>query len=88
MKVAKLFSNGGRQAVRLPAEFRFSGDEVFIRRDPVSGDVVLSEKPERRSWEEFFALRDSIHIPSEFLDQRPGNEPLALRDPFKTEDTQ
>jgi antitoxin VapB len=27
-KTAKLFTNGGSQAVRLPAEFRFEGDEV------------------------------------------------------------
>src|SRR5438105_5393638 len=39
-KVAKLFTNGGSQAVRLPAEFRFDGDEVFIRRDAVTGDVI------------------------------------------------
>ena len=30
MKTAKLFSTGGSQAVRLPKEYRFEGDEVFI----------------------------------------------------------
>jgi len=29
----KLFWNGRGQAVRLPAEFRFEGEEVEIRRD-------------------------------------------------------
>jgi antitoxin VapB len=29
---AKLFRNGRSQAVRLPKEFRFEGDEVRIRR--------------------------------------------------------
>jgi antitoxin VapB len=43
MPKAKLFMTGGSQAVRLPAEFRFEGDEVDIRRDPVTGDVVLSK---------------------------------------------
>ena len=33
MTKAKLFMTGGSQAVRLPAEFRFEGDEVDIRRD-------------------------------------------------------
>ena len=33
-QTAKLFMNGRSQAVRLPAEFRFEGDEVEIRRDP------------------------------------------------------
>ena len=29
---AKLFRNGASQAVRLPKEFRFDGDEVCIKR--------------------------------------------------------
>ena len=33
MTRAKLFTIGGSQAVRLPAEFRFEGDEVEIQRD-------------------------------------------------------
>ncbi|MEO7026662.1 MAG: AbrB/MazE/SpoVT family DNA-binding domain-containing protein, partial [Caulobacteraceae bacterium] len=56
-KVAKLFANGRSQAVRLPREFRFEGSEVFIRKDPTSGDVVLSQKPS--GWEEFFVLARS-----------------------------
>ena len=32
MKFAKLFKNGQSQAVRLPKEFRFEGDEVVIVR--------------------------------------------------------
>jgi len=55
-KTAKLFRNGRSQAVRLPAEFRFEGQEVFIRRDEKTGDVILSKRPE--SWEEFFRFRD------------------------------
>jgi antitoxin VapB len=58
---AKLFMNGRSQAVRLPAEFRFEGTEVDIRRDPETGDVILSEK--RRgtgSLDEFFRLRALI----------------------------
>lgn len=42
--------------MRLPAEFRFEGKEVFIRRDEKTGDVILSRRPE--SWDEFFHLRD------------------------------
>ncbi|WP_163267502.1 antitoxin [Chelativorans alearense] len=60
-QTAKLFMNGRSQAVRLPAEFRFEGDEVEIRRDPTTGDVVLSPKPERaRSWDRFLKLRNQI----------------------------
>jgi len=31
MKTAKIFKNGRSQAVRLPKEFRFDCDEVFIQ---------------------------------------------------------
>lgn len=37
---AKLFRNGNSQAVRLPRQFRFQGDEVRIRRE---GDAVILE---------------------------------------------
>jgi antitoxin VapB len=47
-----LFKYGRSQAVRLPAAFRFDGDEVFIRRDPTTGDVILSAKP--RSFDRLF----------------------------------
>jgi len=57
-KTAKLFTNGRSQAVRLPREFRFDGKEVFIRKDEMSGDVILSRKP--GDWQEFFDLIDSI----------------------------
>jgi antitoxin VapB len=42
--IAKLFKNGRSQAVRLPAEFRFEGTEVYIRRDAATGEVILSDK--------------------------------------------
>lgn len=38
METAKLFMNGRSQAVRLPKEFRFAGDEVYIRK---LGDSVI-----------------------------------------------
>ena len=38
MKTAKLFANGKSQAVRLPKEYRFSGDEVGIMK---VGEVVV-----------------------------------------------
>ncbi len=50
MKTARLFSNGRSQAVRLPKEFRFEGDEVYIKR--VGNAVVLL--PSRDSWRGLF----------------------------------
>ena len=81
-RVAKLFNNGGSQAVRLPAEFRFEGDEVFVRRDAITGDVILSRKSDAGTWQRFFELRDAADEPSDFLDDRPDNAPLVMRDVF------
>jgi antitoxin VapB len=36
-RIAKLFRNGASQAVRLPAEFRFDGDEVFAADERGAG---------------------------------------------------
>lgn len=83
-KTAKLFVNGGSQAVRLPAEFRFDGsDEVYIRRDAVTGDVILSARRARNAWHDFFALRDQAEVPADFMNDRPLNEPLTPRDGFE-----
>ena len=49
METAKLFVNGQSQAVRLPKEYRFSGNEVFIRK--VGNTVMLF--PKESAWETF-----------------------------------
>jgi antitoxin VapB len=73
LKVAKIFRNGRSQAVRLPSEFRFEGTEVFIRRDPVTGDVILSRRPE--SWDGFFELRRQGKARPDFLASRQDEVP-------------
>ncbi|MBV9676938.1 MAG: AbrB/MazE/SpoVT family DNA-binding domain-containing protein [Acidobacteriaceae bacterium] len=56
---AKVFTNGRSQAIRIPKEFRFSVSEVFIRRDPSTGDVILSTENTEPSWDQFFqALKE------------------------------
>lgn len=57
----------------LPAEFRFEGKEVFIRKDEKTGDVILSCRPD--SWDEFFRLRDKAIK----ADKRAFDEFLADR---------
>ena len=51
MKSAKLFPNGQSQAVRLPKEFRFEGDHVYVQR--VGNGVVLL--PAQAPWHTLFA---------------------------------
>ncbi len=49
MMTAKLFENGRSQAVRLPKECRFSGDEVAVNK---VGDIVIL-MPKENKWEGF-----------------------------------
>jgi antitoxin VapB len=65
--------NGRSQAVRLPAAFRFSCKEVFIRKDEVTGDVILSRRPD--SWDSFFKLADASAVPQDFMDHRDMEMP-------------
>jgi antitoxin VapB len=78
-RTAKLFRKGKSLAVRLPAEFRFEGTEVSIRRDPATGDVILSPRPE--SWKPFFHLADQADLPGDFLFDR-GDAPSQKRGHF------
>jgi antitoxin VapB len=79
-QVAKLFTNGRSQAVRLPAAYRFDTKEVFIRQDPDTGDVILSRKP--ATWDDFFAALEGAHVPTDFLDENERSQGIQDRDPF------
>lgn len=77
LQTAKIFTTGRSQAVRLPLEFRFDVPQVFIRRDPASGDVVLSRRP--TDWQ---GLLDAVaqNKNDDFLIERRPDQPR--RDPF------
>lgn len=79
---AKLFKNGASQAVRLPAEFRFKGNEVYATRDEATGDVLLSTRPGTKTWNEFFAAMQLIDVPDDFMADRPMNTPPVERGAF------
>ena len=49
MQTAKLFMNGRSQAVRLPKEFQFLGEDVIIQKH---GDAVIL-LPHDKAWEIF-----------------------------------
>ncbi len=67
MRTAKLFRNGQSQAVRLPKEFRFDGEEVFIKK---VGNVVMLI-PVARSWDSLLNSLDKFS--PDFMDER--NQP-------------
>lgn len=75
---AKLFKNGNSQAIRLPKQFRFEGDEVLIHRE--GKKLVVEPKKQKKSkWTSFFA-NDTI-VPDDFLAER-RNTPPQKRDLF------
>jgi antitoxin VapB len=86
-RTAKLFKNGASQAVRLPAEFRFEGEEVYISRDEKTQNVILSTRPGAGVWDEFFEFVRGIDIPKDWMKDRPMNRISKDRKPlFREED--
>ncbi len=79
-QLAKLFTNGRSQAVRLPAAYRFDAKQVFIRQDPETGDVILSRKPP--TWDDFFNVLEEAEVPEDFLNDKERNQEKTSRDPF------
>lgn len=83
---ARVFMSGRSQHVTIPYEYRFRSAEVSIRRDPRSGDIILSEGP--GTWGEIFAALDAAHVPDDFLsdkerDRRPPTRRAALDELFE-----
>jgi len=77
LEKAKVFMSGRSQAVRIPAQFRFPGKEVYIRRDERNGDLILSQSP--MSLAEIFAALDRLGVPDDFMnpedrDREPPQE--------------
>jgi antitoxin VapB len=67
--IAKVFTSGRSQAVRIPKPYRFNCSEVFIERE---GDrIVLTPRP--RSWKEYFAT--APRLPSDYPDSLPDEPP-------------
>jgi len=80
IKKAKLFKNGSSQAVRLPKEFRFDGDEVYVKR--VGNGVLLlpGDDPWQIMWDSLSKFSDDIF--SEGREQPPHQARPELDDLF------
>lgn len=79
MSVAKLFTHGGSQAVRLPKEFRFEGKEVHVRR--VGEDVVLSPRPPA-TWEALAAALQAFEPGTRLQRDQPAPQTRAAIAPL------
>ncbi len=69
VQIAKIFMNGRSQAVRLPKEYRFNTDEVYITKQ---GDSVIITAKEP-TWDEFFDSKSVFG--NEFLQERFDEQP-------------
>ena len=67
MQTAKLFTNGRSQAVRLPKDLRFSGNDIFIKK--IGKMVVLIPKDD--PWSSLINSLDQFT--DDFMDNR--NQP-------------
>jgi antitoxin VapB len=74
MKTAKLFRNGQSQAVRLPKEFRFEGEQVFIQRAGNAVVLLPIDAP-------FQTLFDSLSLFTEDFSELPAHEAVSLNAP-------
>ena len=63
-QTAKIFMNGRSQAVRLPKEYRFDTDEVYISKQ--GQNVVISAK--KPTWDKFFDSKSTFD--DDFLNDR------------------
>lgn len=74
MDTAKIFTNGGSQAVRLPKSCRFVDDEVFVNH--IGNVVILSPKNER--WQSMLTSLDLFT--DDFLSESIPDLPLTERE--------
>ena len=79
---ARVFMNGRSQHVTIPAEFRFSTNEVYVQRDPQTGVVSLSESRCALRWPMFLECWMRPVRPTSFLSatSRSSGKSLALMD--------
>ena len=68
-RTAKIFMNGRSQAIRLPKEYRFDTDEVYITKQ--GDNIILSAK--EPSWDEFFDSKSAFD--DDFLRERFDEKP-------------
>lgn len=76
METARLFRNGRSQAVRLPREFRFEGERVYVKR--VGNAVVLL--PYEDSWRGLFESLERFS--GDFMQEREQPAEQERESPF------
>ncbi len=74
IQTTKVFMNGRSQAVRIPAEFRFEEDEVFVNK--IGSTLMLTPKSMLKG----SLKRGAALIPEDFMEGGLPEEILAKRE--------
>jgi antitoxin VapB len=72
----KVFQNGGSQALRIPAVWRFDQNEVYARVDDETGDLILSRTNPEPLSRFFAALAETGPIADDGLELRDSDYPV------------
>ena len=78
--IAKAFTTGNSQAIRLPRAYRVEAREMWITKNERTGEITLRPKPEPDALEVFMAELRALPATEEFLlprDDAPRADPLA-----------
>ncbi len=77
LPIAKVFTTGNSQAVRLPKAFRVDTREMWITKNEVTGEIVLRPKDDdqrRRNLEALFKMIEQDPFTEDFIPERPITE--------------
>ena len=87
LPIAKVFTNGHSQAIRLPKAFRVDVNEMWISKNEVTGEITLkpkdSETQRRRKLAALFKMISDNPFPEDFS-FRDESAPVEYpRNPFE-----
>ena len=80
LAIAKVFTTGNSQAIRLPRACRVNVREMWISKNERTGEITLRPKPEPQALATFMAALRALPPSAEFLQPRddvPSEDPLA-----------
>lgn len=78
--LAKVFTTGNSQAIRLPKAFRVDVREMWISKNPGTGEITLRPKPEANALQELMALIQDLPQTPEFI---PPRDDAPRANPFE-----
>jgi antitoxin VapB len=76
-QLAKVFQNGRSQAIRIPKEFRFDTQEVYVEK---IGETLIIKPKRDNKWDSFFQLLKDVDT-TDFMPKRE-QPPLDSKDIF------